>query len=55
MTERDREPTINEFIDDQSAKVDALGEVNEVRPAQYGDDPDEEYEHGPVDGTEPTG
>jgi hypothetical protein len=55
MTEREREPTINEFIDDPAAKVDALGEVNEVRPAQYGVDPDEEYEHGPVGGDEPTG
>ncbi|MBB5804305.1 hypothetical protein F4560_004073 [Saccharothrix ecbatanensis] len=55
MTEREREPTINEFIDDPAAKVDALGEVNEVRPAQYGADPDEEYEHGPVGGDEPTG
>ncbi|WP_157620839.1 hypothetical protein [Saccharothrix sp. NRRL B-16348] len=55
MTEREHEPTIDEFIDDPAAKVDALGEVNEVRPAQYGDDPDEEYEHGPADGAEPTG
>ncbi|MEU4765260.1 hypothetical protein AB0H12_18575 [Actinosynnema sp. NPDC023794] len=53
MTEREREPTIDEFIDDPAAKVDALGEVDEVRPAQDGNDPDEEYEHGPVDGTEP--
>jgi hypothetical protein len=28
-----------------------LGEVDEVRPAQDGID--EEYEHGPVDGTKP--
>lgn len=54
MTEREREPTIDEFIDDPAAKVDALGEVDEVRPAQDGNDPDEEYEHGPVDGAEPT-
>ncbi|MFD1151499.1 hypothetical protein [Saccharothrix hoggarensis] len=52
MTEREHEPTINEFIDDPAAKVDALGEVDGVRPAQYGSDPDEEYEHGPVDGDE---
>ncbi|WP_447003040.1 hypothetical protein ACRAKI_25460 [Saccharothrix isguenensis] len=55
MTEREREPTIDEFIDDPAAKVDALGEVDGVRPAQYGTDPDEEYEHGPVMGDEPVG
>jgi hypothetical protein len=55
MTEREREPTLDEFIDDPAAKLDALGEVNEIRPAQDGDDPDEEYEHGPVGGDEPTG
>jgi len=53
MTEREREPTIDEFIDDPAAKVDALGEVDEVRPAQDGSDPDEEYEHGPADSAEP--
>ncbi|MEU4804470.1 hypothetical protein [Actinosynnema sp. NPDC023587] len=40
------EPTLDEFIDDPDAKLDALGEVDGTREAQDPDaDQDEEYRH----------
>lgn len=51
----EREPTIDEFLDDPAAAIDALGDGDDARPAPDGDNPDEDYEHGPVDVGEPTG
>ncbi|MEV0681462.1 hypothetical protein AB0I60_33565 [Actinosynnema sp. NPDC050436] len=43
------EPTLDEFIDDPEAKLEALGEVDSTREAQDADtDPDEEYQHDEV-------
>ncbi|MBB4964738.1 hypothetical protein [Saccharothrix violaceirubra] len=51
MTGSPREPTLDELIDDEDAKIAALGEADGVRPALDPEDPlEEEYGHRPVDG-----
>ncbi|MBB5956803.1 hypothetical protein FHS29_003396 [Saccharothrix tamanrassetensis] len=50
MTGREREPTLDEFIEEPEAKLDLLGEVDGTRDVVDTEaDPDEEYEHVPVD------